>query len=79
MIGFRKRATTVSVDPNALFKFLKVKKKIPPFKDLLQAESEEDFNNLTRKNTWKKRAAPQHAILILSLSELILDAVGLTT
>ena len=51
MIGFGKRATTVSVDPDALFKFLTVKKNIPPFKDLLQAELNEDFKKLKRKNT----------------------------
>ena len=78
MIGFGRRATTVSVDPNALFKFLVIKKNIPPFKDLLQAESEEDFKDLKRKNTWKKRATPQHTILIPILLEIILDAPEMT-
>ena len=35
---------------------------------------EADFKNLKKKDSWKKKATPQHAILILSLSELILDA-----
>ena len=43
MIGFRRRATTVLVDPKTLFKFLTTKKSIPSFEDLLKARLEEDF------------------------------------
>ena len=55
MIRFRKRATTVSVDPSVLFKFLMVKKSSPMFKDLLQAESDEGFKNLKRKKKQEER------------------------
>ena len=45
MIGFRKRATTVSVDPDTLFNFLLRKEYSPPFAKLLKAKMDNDFKN----------------------------------
>ena len=78
MIGFGKRATAVLVDLNALLEFLANKRTIPSFEDLIQVKLEEDFKNLTSKSTWKKKATPQHAILIPSLSEMILERRDMT-
>ena len=43
MIGFGKRATTVLVDPDALFIFPLRKEYSPPFAELLRAKAEDDL------------------------------------
>ena len=72
MIGCRKRATTVSVDPDTLFNFLSRKEYSPPFAKLLRAKTEDDFKELKKNNKWKKTETPQHAILVPIPSDLIL-------
>ena len=72
MIGFGNRETIVSVDPDTLFNFPSRKEYSHPFSDLLREKTEEDFKELKKNNKWKKTETPQHAILVPSLSGLIL-------
>ena len=55
MIEFRKRATTVSVDPNTLFNFLLRCEYSPPFDKLSRAKTEDDFKELKKNNNGRKQ------------------------
>lgn len=73
MIGFGKKATTLLVDPEALLSFPEMKDFSPLFNKLIKAKMEDDFKELTRKNTWKKTEMPQHAILVPTSPEKFLS------
>ena len=51
IIGFGRRATKVSVDPEALFQAGNSKKFLLPFKDLLKVKTEDDLKNLKKENS----------------------------
>ena len=72
-IGFGETATPITVLPKMLFSFSS-QKFVPPFKDLLLAESKDDFKNLKKKLDWTKMRIPNHAILAPAFSEFLLDS-----